>query len=97
MAFKDEAKNLLEDKKMVNIISIGDAEYEYNALIDLYKYDINKNKLMIKKLLKSVKLMRDPTYEILLDQLEVLTEAIRDVVVTDKHLDLNFNFSNNSI
>ena len=29
------------DKKINNVISIGDAEYEYNALINLYK---DKNK-----------------------------------------------------
>lgn len=93
MAFKNEAKNLLENKKIVNIISIGDAEYEYNALIDLYEYELQKNK--IKKILKSIKLIKDPNYELLLDQLEVLNDAIHDIVYTSKHLDLNFNLDSN--
>jgi hypothetical protein len=95
MAFKNELISMLEDKKIVNIISIGDAEYEYNALIDLYKFSPSDNKT--KKILKSVKLMRDPSYELLLDQLEVLTDAIRDVSLGNNHLDLNFNYHNNSL
>lgn len=60
--------------KIMNIISIGDAEYEYKALIDLYKSYKEK-----KKLLKSIKLINNPTHHMLIDQLNVLNKAVPDI------------------
>jgi hypothetical protein len=85
-AFRDEIKNIMTDKNVMNIISVGDADYEYNALIDLYKFKQNS------KLLKSVKFITDPSLETLIDQLEVMYNSVNDVCLTRDHLDLNFNF-----
>lgn len=64
-----------------NIISIGDAMYEYKALINL---DNNK------RILKSVKFADKPTYEILKDQLETLDIAIKKIILIPNNLDLVF-------
>lgn len=87
LAFKDEVAKELANNKILHVISIGDAEYEYRALINLYNAT-NK----IKKIFKSIKLVNGPCNETLLDQLEVLSTAIRDVCLTNKHLDLKFKF-----
>lgn len=81
LAFDAEVKNQLNIKNKQNIISIGDASYEYKALINLY----NKNRI-----LKSMKFLENPTFDILKDQLEVLSTNIDRVIDYDKHLDLVF-------
>lgn len=67
-----------------NIISIGDAEYEYRALVAL-------NNKYIHRYLKNVKLIKAPDFDSLVDQLEVLTRAIPEIYGTSRHLDLNFS------
>jgi hypothetical protein len=81
LAFKDEVNNELNIENKQNIVSIGDASYEYKALISLY----NKNRI-----LKSMKFLEDPTFDILKDQIEVLCENIESVIDYPKHLDLIF-------
>jgi hypothetical protein len=83
--FKDEVSQELQSSDIINIISIGDGDYEYKALIDLYKWN-NENI----KLLKSVKLMSKPSYDVLIDQLDVVYKAIDRVCTSDHHLDLKF-------
>jgi len=78
MAFR-ELVDELNDSVSTNIISVGDAEYEYEALISL---DDNK------KILKTVKFVKDPSYEIIIDQLNVLYDAIPSIVRYPNHLDL---------
>jgi hypothetical protein len=85
MAFKEY---ILSDKKVWNIISIGDAEYEYRALIDLYNIKINNRP----KLLKSIKLVDHPSNETLIDQLSVIHRASPDICLINKHLDKKFQF-----
>ena len=86
LAFEEILKNN-KFRKVNNIISIGDAEYEYKALINLYedcKYPKNY------KLLKSVKFVKYPTNHVLLDQIEVTHDAAVKVCTTKTHLDLRF-------
>jgi hypothetical protein len=73
-------------KKINNIISVGDAEYEYNALISLF--DSNSKSY---KLLKSVKFIKYPTKEVLIDQIRVLERASVKIVTTKTHLDIKMN------
>lgn len=84
MAFKDEIIKLIDNNNFLNIISIGDAEYEYIALINLYK-SINKQKI-----LKAIKLMNHPTNEILIDQLKVLSKVCQNICLNQNNLDLKF-------
>jgi len=81
LAFDAEVKNQLNIKNKQNIISIGDASYEYKALINLYNKD---------RILKSMKFLENPTFDILKDQLEVISTNIERVIDYDKHLDLVF-------
>lgn len=86
MAFKNEIINEFNHHGFVNVISIGDAEYEYKALISL-----NKWKPTIKKALKSIRFMKDPSHDLLVDQLEVIIHAIPEIVSRESHLDLRLN------
>ena len=89
MAFEEILKNS-KYKKVNNIISIGDAEYEYNALVNLYDKSDKKNY----KLLKSVKFVKYPTHYVLLDQIKVVQQAAVKISVTRTHLDLKFETMN---
>lgn len=84
MAFESIIKTT--DKKINNIISVGDAEYEYNALISLF--DCNPKTY---KLLKSVKFIKYPTKEVIIDQIRVLERASIKIATTKTHLDVKFN------
>lgn len=75
-------------KKINNIVSVGDAEYEYNALISLF--DPNPNPKSY-KLLKSVKFIKYPTKEVLIDQIRVLERASVKIVTSKTHLDIKMN------
>lgn len=68
-------------KNFFNIISIGDAEYEYEALINLY--DNNK-------LLKAIKLLKFPQFDYLIDQINVLNNLIINIVHVHTHMDYSF-------
>ena len=83
LAFRDIIDKEFSDPAIANIISIGDAEYEYQALIALNDYHQRT-----KKMLKSVKFVREPSHEILIDQLGVLNRAISKIWNTNGHLDL---------
>jgi hypothetical protein len=90
MAFRDIIDEEFNDASIMNVISVGDAEYEYQALIAL-----NKRKINTKKYLKSIRFMKDPSHDVLIDQLEVLNNAIPDIWGKYSHVDLKFdNFSN---
>ena len=73
--------------KPLNIISIGDADYEYKALVSLFKWKLLNNK-NIK--LKSVRFIKAPSQNIIIDQINVLLKAIKSIVLCEKHLDLKF-------
>ena len=87
LAFTQIIKNS-KFKKVNNIISIGDAEYEYKALINLY--DENSENQKSYKLLKSVKFVKYPSNHVLLDQIKVMQQAAVQVSTKKSHLDLKF-------
>jgi hypothetical protein len=89
-AFNDELSNMLREQNVNHIISVGDAEYEYRALISLYKNDPKNYKL-----LKSIKLMKDPTHDILIDQIEVLKRVVPRICIKTTHMDLEFKNQKN--
>lgn len=86
MAFKDVVDEEFKNDAIINVISVGDAEYEYQALIALN--DRTKN---APRFLKSVRFVKNPSHDTLIDQLEVLSNAIPDVWEKNGHLDLKFN------
>ena len=90
--FKDVVNNhCIKYPTCNNIISIGDANYELLATVDLYDNDAYKNK----KYLKTVKLFNDPSFDSLLTQIKLLINSIDKVISCKKHLDLKFGNKKN--
>lgn len=84
--FKEIANNhVLNNIK--NIISIGDAEYEFVALTDLFYSNTNKK---YKTFLKTIRLIPKPNIDIICDQLVTLTSTIHGCINNNRHLDLIF-------
>lgn len=83
-AFVNELKKRTKHKNINNIISVGDAEYEYNALINLYD-----DKFL--RLLKSVKFIRYPYNDNIVEQINILNKSIKNICLYKGHLDLVMN------
>ena len=84
LTFKEIITEKYNNKsKFANIISIGDAEFEYNALINLIYHDHS-----VAKLLKSVKFVKNPTNHILLEQISTINSAFHVISTKESHLDL---------
>lgn len=77
------------NKKTVNqdIVSIGDADYEHQALINLYR----KDSAIHKRTLKSVRLKRRPSCQVLIDELIVLNNNVTNICNNKQHMDLVFS------
>jgi hypothetical protein len=71
MTFQLIIREEYKKKPVMNIISIGDAEYEHQALVELTKSNFDKIKY-----LKSFRLIRNPHHDQLVDQLDVLNTSI---------------------
>lgn len=84
-AFNDELLKYTNDIHFNNIISIGDAEYEHNALVSLHKNDKKKYRL-----LKSIKFIDKPSHDIIIDQIKVIRNCIHDICLRKVHLHLKF-------
>ena len=79
-----------------NVISIGDSNYEYTALLNLYEYFksngfklYNTSKKKEKEyLLKNIKLVEKPEFDILVNQLHVLKKNINDIIEQKNVVDI---------
>lgn len=84
-------KNYLDDKNddnvVQNIISVGDAEYEHLALVNLYDFEGYQPK---KRILKSIRFIQHPDLDTIIDQIDVLTKNINKICTLNKHIDLQF-------
>lgn len=85
LCFQKVARKYMSKQKINNFISIGDALYEYEALIKLHK--LGKHK----KYLKTIKLLGESDYKHIIDQIIVLNENIGEIICHDNHLDLVFS------
>ena len=87
LTFKKIISNLLNDLNNkdihLNIISLGDANYEYMALISLNSHIKNT-----KFLLKNIKFMEKPEYEFIIEQLKYLEFNIVYVIMNSKFKDI---------
>jgi len=89
-AFNDEVNIIIKKNKLKSVISLGDALYEYNALVELYhphKHNI--------KYFKTVKFLKDSTLNTLMTQLMLVFKSLDNLADTSKHLDLNIQILNN--
>ena len=80
----------------INIISIGDAMYEYNALMNLDVFlksfisDKNKCKINFKYLLKNIKFIEKPEFDLIIDQMHVLDKNKHNIINKLEFIDLKF-------
>jgi hypothetical protein len=73
------------DKKITDIINIGDSYYEYYALVKL-QYNTNcKNKY-----LKNIKFVSNPTYDEFVDEHKIFKKNLYKICNKNTHIDLNF-------
>lgn len=82
LTFESIVKNF---NNLNQVISIGDADYEYTALSSLYE---NNNKNI--KYFKAIRFSQTTSSFKLMDQILVLNKAIDQVINQNKHLDLKF-------
>jgi len=79
-----------------NVISIGDSNYEYTALLNLYEYLKNNGfklyntskKKEKEYLLKNIKLVDKPEFDILINQLYVLKKNINGIIEQKNVIDI---------
>ena len=76
------------EKNYLNIISIGDANYEYVALMNLNNF-FEINKLDINYFLKNIKFIEKPEFNIIIEQLFTLKKNIQMIVDKLHFVDLN--------
>ncbi len=82
LAFINELNKKTHQKNINNIISIGDAEYEYFALINLYNKNNNN------RLLKAVKFIKYPDNYNIYEQINILNNSIKNICIYKGNLDL---------
>lgn len=68
-------------KNLMNVISIGDAEYEHQALVSLTRTNFNKIKY-----LKSFRLLKEPSFEQLVEEIDLLDTYIHKFWNLNKQL-----------
>ena len=73
----------------INVISLGDAQYEYMALINLDNYFKSDDK-NINYLLKSIKFLTKPSFNYIIDQLQVIRKNSSQIVNKIGYIDLKF-------
>ncbi len=85
-AFLDVIVKKTKKQKYQNILSLGDADYEYNALINLYNH-----KLIPHKYLKSIRFMKSTDYNTLIEQLKMIFKNIEIICKMPRQIDLTFD------
>lgn len=105
LTFQDIMEDIIKkiNKKIkpntyVNIISIGDAMYEYMALINLdnfiktyfIKSSSNYPNIKFKYLLKNIKFIEKPNFDCIIDQMNVLDKNKNQIVNKLEFIDLKF-------
>jgi hypothetical protein len=86
-AFLEEVLKRIKKNKLQNILSLGDAEFEYNALLNLYKLDSLPHKY-----LKSIKFIRSLDYNVLIEQIMMIRQNISDLCKAQRHIDVLFQY-----
>ena len=84
--FFEEIVRRSKSKQYVNILSLGDAEFEYNALINLYSL-----KAIPHKYLKPIKFIKSANYGVLIEQLKIIKNNISAICQMTRHMDLTFD------
>ncbi len=93
----NKIKKNMKPNTIINIISIGDAMYEYIALINLdnfiKSFISNRNNQIncnFKYLLKNIKFMEKPDFNFVIDQMQVLQKNKSNIINRIEYIDLKF-------
>lgn len=86
--FLDEVTKKINTNKNKynNIISMGDADFEHNALVNLYDKQILPHKY-----LKSIKFIKSSNYNVLLEQIKMMKQTISQICKIQQQIDLTFD------
>jgi hypothetical protein len=84
--FLEEIIKRSKSKMYTNILSLGDAEFEYNALINLYDA-----KVLPHKYLKAIKFIKTADYNIIVEQIRMIKSNISEICSMTRHMDLTFD------
>lgn len=84
--FWEEMMKRSKTQKYQNIMSLGDAEFEHNALINLYKLETIPHKY-----LKSIKFIKSTEYATLLEQIMMIRQYITNICKAPRHIDMTFD------
>jgi len=84
--FLEEMVKRSKNKKYHNIMSLGDAEFEHNALINLYNLETLPHKY-----LKSIKFIKSTEYMTLLEQIIIIRQHIEKLCNAPRHIDMTFS------
>jgi hypothetical protein len=96
----NKISNKIKPNTYVNIISIGDAMYEYIALINLDNFiksymlnnkSCSKTNKQFKYLLKNIKFIEKPEFDFVIDQMNVLNKNKDTIVNKLEFIDLKFS------
>ena len=84
--FMEEILKRISNKKYYNILSLGDAEFEHNALVNLYHFHH-----IPFKYLKSIKFIKSTEYDITVEQIKMIKKYIGNIIHMKRHIDLTFD------
>jgi hypothetical protein len=84
--FLEEINKRSKYKKYNNIMSLGDAEFEHNALVNLYNHEALPHKY-----LKSIKFIKSTEYTTLLEQILIIKQNIAKICKAPRHIDMTFS------
>ncbi len=88
-AFDKEIRKFISTNANTHsLVSIGDADYEYKALVNMHFTDKIRNNV---KYFKSIKFQPKADIDVITDQLNVLHKNIHDILNSDRHFDLKFS------
>lgn len=90
-AFLKTFTTIYNSTQNLHIYSIGDAQYERIALINLNAMYKDHNNIVF----KNIKLIDKPSVEQMMDQFNVLNDSMNSIINYKLHLDLNFHNLNN--
>lgn len=74
-------QNLVTQNNVDNILSLGDADYEFRALVNLFNQT---------RIIKCVRFSRSPSFDIICEELENLDNNITSIMVYNGNLEIQF-------
>lgn len=85
LTFLDVITYKSKKRQYHNILSLGDADFEYNALLNLYAFDALPHKY-----LKAIRFMKSSDYNVLIEQINMMRKNILDICKLTEQVDLMF-------